>query len=168
MRLCFQWWIFLRCYFDVWFSRCVLGLPGVEVPLGEGWSPRPVGTKRLPGPGCLLWWGSPLPWVGSPEVPPSLHGQRECQDWWGQIPRRGTGDGEWFPGGCCRHVGSLQAWDLLLLPAEDHLPRSVGSGPRRWQLLVLSVERVGRSSLGLLGTLEAKSQMDPEPRGLSM
>ena len=31
---------------------------------------------------------------------------------------------------------------------------------------MLSVERVGRSSLGLLGTLEAKSQTGPEPRGL--
>lgn len=66
------------------------GCPGVEVPLGEGWSLRPVGTKRLPGPGCLLWWDPPC--LGSPEVPPSLHGQGECQDWWGQIPRRGTGD----------------------------------------------------------------------------
>ena len=66
------------------------GCPGVEVPLGEGWSLRPVGTKRLPGPGCLLQWDPPC--LGSPEVPPSLHGQGERQDWWGQIPRRGTGD----------------------------------------------------------------------------
>lgn len=49
------------------------GAAQVEVPLGEGWSPRPVGTKRLPGPGCLLWWDPPC--LGSPEVPPSSMGK---------------------------------------------------------------------------------------------
>ena len=33
---------------------------------------------------------------------------------------------------------------------------------------MLSVERVGRSSLGLLGALEAKFQTGPEPRGLNI
>lgn len=35
---------------------------GVEVggvPLGEGRNLRPVGTERLPEPGCLLWWDPP-------------------------------------------------------------------------------------------------------------
>ena len=161
----FFWGVILM--FDL--AGACRGCPGGEVPLGEGWSLRPVGTKRLPGPGYLLWWDPPR--LGSPRGPstsprasrvPGLVGantkERNCR--WRSDSQEDAAD---------RHVGSLQVWGLLLLPAEDHSPRRGGSGPRRQQLLkMLSAERVGRSSLGLLGALEAKFQMGPEPTGLSI